>query len=49
MPAAGFLRPAAGLNISDFDLHLNTAGEFELHESVDCLCGRVVDVDETFE
>ena len=32
--------------VLDLDFHLNTAGEFELHQSVDSLGGRAVDVDE---
>ena len=30
----------------DLDLNLDTAGELELHQSVDGLSGRAVDVDE---
>ena len=29
------------------NLNLNTAGEFEFHQGVDCLSGRAVDVDQT--
>ena len=32
--------------VSDFDLHFDAAGEFELHQSVDGFGRRVVDVDE---
>ena len=33
--------------VLDLDLNLNTAGELELHQGINSLSGRAVDVDET--
>ena len=34
---------------SDLDFHFHAAGKLELHEGVDSLGGRVVDIDQTLE
>ena len=33
--------------VLDLDLNLNTAGELELHQGINSLSGRAVDVDQT--
>ncbi len=44
--AFGFIL-SVGYRVLYLDLNLDTAGEFELHQGVDSLGGRAVDVDQT--
>ena len=42
-----FLKYLSGCRVLYLDLNLDTAGELKLHQGIDSLCGRAVDVDQT--
>jgi hypothetical protein len=44
--AFGFIL-SVGCRVLYLDLNLDTAGELKLHQGIDSLCGRAVDVDQT--
>ena len=42
-----FLKYLSGYRVLYLDLNLDTAGELKLHQGIDSLCGRAVDVNQT--